>query len=174
LGVKNFLLVLAASLVACAPFEPGGSFNPISTRPNSGLSVKAGSSVYLNVFVGNAPNLGLSPAALYRQNRSEVSMSGSSRAWARVNAASLGGTAMPQGWDLSLNGDEVEVLAESSSFASFDSIQTQTQVSLGTYRLGAQLGVPSSAAAGIYNVQARVNLRGASPVTLDWTVTVTK
>jgi hypothetical protein len=172
--VKKLLFALGVSLVACAPFEPGGSFNPISTRPNSGFSVKAGSSIYLNVFVGSAPNLGVSPAALYRQNRSEVSLSGSSRAWARVNAASLGGTTIPQGWNLSLNDDEVEVLAESSSFTGFDSIQTQTQVSLGTYRLGAQLGVPSSAAAGTYTVQARVDLRGASPVTLDWTVTVTK
>jgi hypothetical protein len=168
------LLFLLVCLVACAPFEPGGSLNPISTRPNSGLTVKAGSSLNLNIFTGSTPNVGVSPAMRYRQSRNEISLFGSSRVWTSVGAATLGGTMLPQGWGLSLGSDAIELIAESNSFASFNTIQTQTEVSFGGYRLGALLSVPNSAAAGTYDVQARVSLRGAEAVALNWTVTVTK
>ncbi len=172
---QRFFLVfwLLSSLAACSAFEAGGSLNPLSLRPNSSLNLKAGSSTAFNVFVGNAPNLGLSPAALYRRNENSTLLSGSSRTSARADLAQLSGSVLPEGWQFAIGADSIEVLTASSSSTSFDTIQTTTRVELGVYSINGFLSIPKNTATGSYRVQARIDVRGSSPVVLEWTVGVT-
>jgi hypothetical protein len=169
-GALLLLLVLAS----CSMFEPGGSFNPLGLRPNSSLSVKAGSSSSFNIFVGSAPNIGLSPALMYRNRANHVPLSGSDTILAQLGIANLSDTALPAGWGLSIESDEVEIIARSSSNNSFNTIQTSTEVAFGTYRINGNLQVPRSTPLGTYQVQARIGVRNASPVVLEWAVTVDK
>ncbi len=170
---QRFLIVFLLLLAACSAFEAGGSLNPLSLRPNSSLSLKAGSSTSFNVFVGNAPNLGISPAALYRKNENGILLSGISRTSARADLAQLSGSVLPEGWQLGIGGDFVELLAVSSSSNSFDTIQTSTRVELGTYTVNGFLSIPRTTTVGTYRIQARIDVRGSSPVVLEWAVTVT-
>ena len=170
--MKLLIAIVCLCLTACSAFEPGGSLNPLSLRPNGNFNLKAGSSSVFSVVVGTLPNIGISPAALYRESSNQISLSGSNRTQARLGLAELTGTVLPEDWRLNISGDSVELISSSSSVNTFDTIQTISQIQFGTYRLGGSIGVPKTAKVGSYQVQARINLRQAAPLILEWTVNV--
>jgi hypothetical protein len=167
-----YLLVLTLGFTSCSAFQSGGSLNPVGLRPNSSLSVKAGSSTAFNVFVGSAPYSGLNPAALYRQHASQITMNGVNEIQAPVGLAQLSGTTMPLDWEFRISNDYVEVTASSLSTNNNNIIQTTTQVELGTYSINGNLTVPKNTAPGTYRIQARINVKFSNPVILEWTINV--
>ncbi len=167
-----FLLVLTLGLTSCSAFQSGGSLNPIGLRPNSSLSVKAGSNTSFNVFVGNAPYSGLNPAALYRQHTSQITMNGINEIQVPIGLAQLSGATMPLDWEFRISSDYVELKASSFSISNNSTIQTTTQVELGTYSINGNLSVPKNTAAGTYRIQARINVKFSNPVILEWTINV--
>ena len=171
-SVKLLIAIVCLCLTACSSFEPGGSFNPLVLRPSGNFNLKAGSSSVFSVVVGTLPNIGISPAALYRQSSNQISLSGSDRTQARLGLAELTGAVLPEDWRLDISGDSVELISSSSSINTFDTIQTISQIQFGTYRLGGSISVPKTAKVGSYQVQARINLRQAAPLILEWTVNV--
>jgi hypothetical protein len=174
-SIKTLLLVVfVLNLSACAAFQSGGALNPLRVRLNSSITVKAGSDTSLRVFMGSIPNLGLDPAEFYRQNSSQVPFSGNSSTFAYLGIAQLTNLFLPPGWNFGIGGDGVEVIANSSSVIAFDgTINTVTRVEVGEYSINTSLSVPKDTALGVYPLQARVSVRGASPVLIQWAVNVT-
>lgn len=170
--VKILIAVVCLCLTSCSAFEPGGSFNPLNLRPNGNFNLKAGSSSIFTVVVGTLPNIGISPAAFYRENSNQISLSGSNRTQARLDLAELTGSVLPEDWRLNISGDSIELISSSSSVNTFDTIQTISQIQFGTYRIGGTISVPKTAKIGSYTVQARINLRQATPLILEWSVNV--
>jgi hypothetical protein len=152
--------------------QPGSTLNPLKVSSRTSLTVKAGSTVSLMVSLGNASNLGLNPADLYRNASVGASLSGMVSTAVVVNTANLSNSNVPIGWKLEMGGEFVELLAYSSSTYGFDTINTFTRVELGDHRIGASLSVPGNAAVGTYSVRARVDVRGKNPVMLEWIVQV--
>jgi hypothetical protein len=170
---KLFVSVLTMVLTSCAAFESGGSFNPKLVGANTSIVAKAGSDTILRIVAGDISRLGLRPAELFRQHAREVSLVGSSSAFASLDIADIGNLFLPPGWNFGIGSDGVQVIANSSSVTAFDdTINTVSRVTLGEYSINASLFVPSNAVPGNYPVQARVNIRGAQPVMLQWIVNV--
>ena len=170
---KWFLLVFVLAFTSCAAFESGGSFNPKRVGANSSIMAKAGTDTILKIFAGDISRLGLRPAELFRQNSREVSLSGSSSTFASLGIANISNLFLPSGWNFGISNDSVELIANSSSVTAFDdTINTVSRVTLGEYSINASLKVPDGTSPGNYSVQARVNIRGSSPVMLQWVVNV--
>lgn len=172
--LKKFLaLVFMLVLTSCAAFESGGSFNPKLVDANSSIVAKAGSDTILRIVAGDISRLGLRPAELFRQNSREISLVGDSSTFASLGIANISNLFLPPGWNFGIGSDGVLVNANSSSVTAFDdTINTVSRVSLGEYSINASMFVPSSVVPGNYTVQARVNIRGAQPVMLQWVVSV--
>jgi hypothetical protein len=171
---KLFLLVCFLGLTACAAFESGGTFNPKLVRATDNITAKAGSDTILRIFAGDVSKLGLRPGQLFSLNTRELSMSGRTTTFAPLRLADLTYLVTPTtAWKLGIATDGVELIANSNSVVAFDdTIRTVTRVELGEYSINASLKVPDGTAPGNYTVQARVNIRGSSPVMLQWVVNV--
>ena len=156
------------SPTACAAIQPGGSLNPLRASSRSNITLKAGSSTSLKVSLGSVSNLGISPASLYSKAKLNLSLSGMVNEAVTLNIANLSAASLPNGWKLEMGGDVVEPLASSSSVVGFDTINTVTRVELGDHSIGATLNVPSNTVVGTYLVRASVNVRGKSPVMIEW------
>ena len=160
-------------LTSCAAFESGGSFNPREVRANASMTAKAGSDTILRIIAGDVSRLGLRPADLFRQHANQISLSGGTSTFASLGIADISSLFLPPGWNFGIGSDGVQLIATSSSSTAFDdTISTETRVSLGEYSINAALKVPENTAPGNYAVQARVNIRGSSPVMLQWVVNV--
>ncbi len=170
---KIFAFVLAVAFTSCAAFESGGSFNPKLVGANSSIVAKAGSDTILRIVAGDISRLGLRPAELFRQRANQISLSGSSSTFASLDIANISNLFLPPGWNLGIGSDGVQVIANSSSVTAFDdTITTVSRVTLGEYSINAALKVPDGTAPGNYTVQARVSIRGAQAVMLQWVVNV--
>jgi hypothetical protein len=171
---KIFVSVLTMALTSCAAFESGGAFNPKLVRATDSIIAKAGTDTSLRIFAGDISRLGLRPGELFTLNSRELSMSGRTTVFAPLRLADLTYLVTPTtSWKFGIATDGVELIANSSSVIAFDdTIRTVTRVELGEYSINASLKVPDGTAPGNYTVQARVNIRGSSPVMLQWIVNV--
>jgi hypothetical protein len=162
------------ALTSCAAFESGGAFNPKLVRATDSIIAKAGTDTSLRIFAGDISRLGLRPGELFTLNSRELSMSGRTTVFAPLRLADLTYLVTPTtSWKFGIATDGVELIANSSSVIAFDdTIRTVTRVELGEYSINASLKVPDGTAPGNYTVQARVNIRGSSPVMLQWIVNV--
>jgi hypothetical protein len=142
-------------------------------RATDSITAKAGADTILRIFAGDVSGLGLRPGELFTLKSRELSMSGRTTTFAPLRLADLTYLATPTGWKLGIATDGVELIANSNSVVAFDdTIRTVTRVELGEYIINAALKVPDGTAPGNYVIQARVNIRGAQPVMLQWVVNV--
>ena len=171
---KWFLLSVFLSLTSCAMFQSGSSFNPVQVNLSSSITLKAGSSTSLRVMAGDARSLNLTPAVVLNQLSSRLSLTGRSFESVYLGIAQLSNASLPQGWKLEVAGDSVNVTATSNSIVTgIDTISTQTRVELGDYSFQARLDIPNGTLIGAtYPVQARIDVRGANPVMLNWNVQI--
>ncbi len=173
--MKKILFCLSLlSITACSSFEPGGSFNPLRIEPISAFITKAGSNNQIFLSLGEAPKVGLQPAALFRaSNDSSILLSGSKNIFVNADLATLETSILPENWNLRFLGDEVELIATSSSISNAETINTVTQVALGRYRMGATLNIPKDSKPGTYFIEGRISIRNLKPVLVNWKVTIT-
>jgi hypothetical protein len=172
--MRFLTLILVLALTSCAAFESGGAFNPKLVRATDSIIAKAGTDTSLRIFAGDISRLGLRPGELFTLNSRELSMSGRTTIFAPLRIADLTYLVTPTtSWKFGIATDGVELIANSSSVIAFDdTIRTVTRVELGEYSINASLRVPDGTTPGNYAVQARVNIRGSSPVMLQWIVNV--
>ncbi len=171
--VQKILICMFVTLTSCAAFESGGTLNPKEIRANGSITAKAGSDTILKIVAGDVSRLGLRPAELFRKHTNQVSISGNSSIFAPLDLADIEQSSLPSGWKFGIGSDGVQLIANSSSVTTFnDTINTETRVYLGEYSINAALNVPNGTPPGNYTLQARVSIRGAQPVLLQWVVSV--
>ncbi len=171
---KLLISVFVLVLTSCAAFESGGTFNPKLVRATDTITAKAGMDTILKIYAGDISRLGLRAGELFTLNSRELLMSGRTNGFAPLGLADLTYLVTPTTkWKLGIATDGVELIANSNSVVAFDdTIRTVTRVEFGEYSINASLFVPKDTFPGNYTVQARVNIRGSSPVILQWVVNV--
>jgi hypothetical protein len=171
--IQKLLILVLLALTSCAAFESGGTFNPKLVGAIASITAKAGTDTMLKIVAGDISRLGLRPAELFKLRANQISLSGDSSAFASLDRADITSLFLPPGWNFGIGSDGVQLIANSSSTTAFDdTINTVTRVYLGEYSINAALKVPSGTAPGNYAVQARIDIRGSSPVMLQWVVNV--